>query len=251
MRELRVLPDLEALSLAVAESLADQIGTAVDRRGRCALVLTGGRTPRRMYELLAERFATTIPWPQVDVFWCDERYVSPDDPRSNYRLARLTLLDRVAIPPENVHPMPTDPADPDDAAREYEALIRGHFQPGPPRFDLVLLGMAANGHVASLFPHHPALSERDRWIIAATVPADPPQRLTMTFPLINQAAAVAFVVAGPTKAEAVRRALQPATTVDDVPASGVSPESATVTWWLDAAAAARLGPTPPPAGSEG
>jgi len=242
LRELRVLPDLESLSLAVAGSLADQIVTTVERQGRCAAVLTGGRTPRRMYELLAERFATAIPWPRVDLFWCDERYVSADDPRSNYGLARLTLLDRIAIPPENVHPMPTHHDDPEEAAREYEALIRGYFQPGLPRFDLMLLGIAANGHVASLFPHHPALAERDRWIVAATVPADPPERLTMTFPLINQAAAVAFVVAGPTKAEAVRRALQTATSVDDVPAAGVSPESAAVTWWLDAAAAGGLGP---------
>lgn len=240
MRELQVFPDLESLSVGVAGTLADQIGATVDRRRRCALVLTGGRTPRRMYELLAEQFGATIPWPRVDLFWCDERYVPHDDPRSNYRLARLTLLDRVAIPPENVHPMPTHYADPAEAARHYEALIRGYFGDLPPRFDLLLLGVAANGHVASLFPRHPALGERERWIVAATVPADPPQRLTMTFPLINQARAVAFLIAGPTKADAVRRALQPVTTVEDVPAAGVSPESGTVTWWLDAAAAAGL-----------
>jgi len=244
LRELRVLPDLESLSLAVAETLAGQIGATVNRRGRCALVLTGGRTPRRVYDLLAERFGAAILWPQVDLFWCDERYVPHDDPRSNYRLVRLTLLDHIAIPPENVHPMSTHHPDPSEAARRYEALIGEYFHGKPPRFDLLLLGVAANGHVASLFPHHPALTERDRWVVAATVPADPPQRLTMTFPLINQAAEVAFVVAGPTKAEAVRRALQPATRVDDVPAAGVSPESATVTWWLDAAAAGGLGPAP-------
>lgn len=249
MRELRVLPDLESLSLAVADTLADQIAATVDRRGRCALVLTGGRTPRRMYELLAERFGATIPWPQVDLFWCDERYVPHDDPRSNYRLARIALLDRIAIPAENVHPMPTHYPDPSEAAREYEAMIRGYFRDGVLAFELLLLGVAANGHVASLFPHHPALTERERWVLAATVDTDPPRRLTMTFPLINQARAVAFVVAGPTKAEAVRRALQPATTIDDVPAVGVSPESGMLTWWLDAAAAAGLGATKPSAES--
>ncbi len=241
MRALQVFPDLESLSVGVAGTVVDQIGATVDRRGRCALVLTGGRTPRRMYELLAEQSGATIPWPRVDLFWCDERYVPHDDPRSNYRLARFTLLDRIAIPPENVHPMPTHMADPHDAARDYETLIRGYFGGAPPQFDVLLLGIAANGHVASLFPHHPALRERDRWIVAATVPADPPQRLTMTFPLINQARALAFLVAGPTKADAVRRALQPVTTIEDVPAAGVSPESGTVTWWLDAAAAAGLG----------
>jgi 6-phosphogluconolactonase len=192
-----------------------------------------------MYDLLAERFAAAIPWPHVDLFWCDERYVPYDDPRSNYRLARLALLDRISIPVGNVHPMPTH----DVAlagAREYEALIRSYFGDAPPRFDLLLLGMAANGHVASLFPHHPALDERTRWIAAVTVDADPPHRLTMTFPLINQAAAVWFLVAGSTKADVVRRAMQPETAVDDVPAAGVSPESGAVTWWLDAAAAAGL-----------
>jgi len=246
LRELRVLPDLESLSQAVAESLADRIGAAVAQRGRCALVLPGGRTPRRLYELLAERHATAIPWPRVDLFWGDERYVPPDDPRSNYRLARLTLLDRVAIPAGNVHAMPTHHADPDGGARQYEALLRGYFQAGPPRFDLILLGMAADGHVASLFPHHPALTERHRWVIAATVPADPPHRLTMTFPLINEAGAVAFVVSGPAKAEAVRRVLLPGTAVDDVPAVGVAPESVVVTWWLDAAAAGGLSAPPAP-----
>jgi 6-phosphogluconolactonase len=242
LREVHVRPDLETLSLAVAETLVQQISDAVERRGRCALVLTGGRTPRRLYELLGERFATGVPWPQVDLFWCDERYVSPDDLRSNYRLARLALLDRISIAREHIHPMPTRFSAPDDAAREYETLIRGYFKDRPPQFDLLLLGMAANGHVASLFPHHPALDERDRWIVAVTVAADPPQRLTMTFPLINQAAAVAFVVAGATKADAVRRAMQPGTTIEDVPAVGVAPEAGVVTWWIDATAAAGLGP---------
>lgn len=235
-----MLADLESLSLAVAGMLAETIGTTVAGGARCSLVLTGGRTPRRLYELLAERFAWTVPWSQVDVFWCDERYVASDDPRSNYRLARLALLDRIPMPAGNVHPIPTHHADPEDAAREYESVIRGYFHERSPRFDLLLLGMAANGHVASLFPHHLALPERDRWVVAATVPADPPERVTMTLPLINQAASISFLVAGSTKAEAVRRALRPGTAVDDVPAAGVAPESGRVTWWLDAAAAAHL-----------
>ena len=241
MREIRILPDLESLSLAAAETLADRINAVVGRRGRCALVLTGGRTPRRMYELLAERFRTAIPWARLDLFWCDERYVPYDDPRSNYRLARLALLDRISIPGENVHPMPTH----DVAlagAREYEASIRRYFGDAPPRFDLLLLGMAENGHVASLFPHHPALGERTRWVVTVTVDADPPHRLTMTLPLINQAAEVWFVVAGSMKAHAVRLAMQPGTAVADIPAVGIAPDAGRVMWWLDTAAAAEVRP---------
>lgn len=240
MRDRRVLPDLESLSLAVAEMLADHVRTAVDREGRCALVLTGGHTPRRTYGLLAGRFGASIPWPRVDLFWGDERYVPPDDPQSNYRLARVALLDHITIPPANVHPMPTQYADMDIAARAYEDEIREYFSNRPPRFDILLLGMAANGHVASLFPGHPALRERDRWVVAATVSADPPRRLTMTFPLINQARAVVFLVAGAAKADAVRRAMAEGTPIDEVPAAGVTPGHGTLTWWLDDDAAGQI-----------
>lgn len=239
-RRLRIFPDLEALSLAAADALAAQIQAAVQERERCAVVLTGGRTPRRLYELLAGRHNATIPWRQVDLFWGDERYVPYDDPRSNYRLARLALLDHVAVPPENVHPMPTYHADPRDAAAEYEQSLRDYLAGGAARLDVVLLGLADNGHVASLFPHHRALREEHRWVTAVEVPADPPQRLTMTFPIINLAATVLFLVAGEAKARAVARALRPENRVEEVPAAGVVPASGDVTWWLDAAAAAQL-----------
>jgi 6-phosphogluconolactonase/glucosamine-6-phosphate isomerase/deaminase len=107
VKDRRVLPDLESLSVAAAEMLADRIRTTVDQQGRCALVLTGGRTPRRMYELLAGRFGASVPWPQVDLFWGDERYVPPDDPQSNYHLAKVALLDHITIPPANVRPCTT------------------------------------------------------------------------------------------------------------------------------------------------
>ncbi|MDQ7844657.1 MAG: 6-phosphogluconolactonase [Armatimonadota bacterium] len=241
MRPVHIRPDLESLSAAVAEILAARIAAAAARQGRCSFVLSGGRTPRRLYELLRDRFADRIPWPQVDLFWSDERYVPYDDPQSNYRLAREALLDGIAIPVGNVHPIPTQYADPAEAAEAYEALIRSYFGTRPPRFDILLLGMAANGHVASLFPGHPALYERRRWIVAATVPAHPPRRVTMTFALLNKAAEVVFLVAGAAKADAVRRALAPGTTADEIPAVGVSPRSGAVTWWLDAEAAAKLG----------
>lgn len=237
---LRVFDDLETLSLAAAGDLAGQVQDAVERQGRCAVVLTGGRTPRRMYELLAGRFGASLPWEQVDLFWGDERYVPHDHPQSNYRLAREAFLDRIAVPPENVHPMPTHHADPEQAAAEYEDLLRGYFGLRSPRFDAFLLGLAANGHVASLFPRQASLDEQRRWVIAVQVPAEPPHRLTMTFPIINQASHVAFLVAGSAKADAVAQALGPGNRVGDVPAAGVAPIDGRVTWWLDAAAAAKL-----------
>lgn len=241
MSRLRVYEDLESLSQAAATALVVQVREVVDRNGRCSLVLTGGRTPRRLYEILAKRFKDAVPWARVDVFWGDERYVPPDDSRSNYRMARLALLDHVPLAPENIHPIPTHHVDPQQAAAQYEALLRDYFIGRAPRFDLLLLGLAGNGHVASLFPHQPALHEQAHWMVAAEVPADPPQRITMTFPLINQAVHIVFLVAGPTKAEAVRRAHEGGSVVEEVPAAGVKPQSGNVTWWLDAAAAALLG----------
>lgn len=245
MRRVRILDDLESLSRAAAEGLATQIQKVIGRRRRCSFVLTGGRTPRRTYELLADRFGDAIPWDQVDLFWGDERYVPHDHPLSNYRLARLSMLDRVRVPSQNIYPIPTHDPDPKRAAKDYEEIVRDYFRVRAPRFDVLLLGMAANGHVASLFPHAVSLREPTRWVIAVEVPADPPQRITMTFPLINQAAHVAFLVAGPTKAEAVRRALQRGSSAEEVPAAGVAPKSGSVTWWLDAAAASLLGPAEP------
>lgn len=242
MRRLQVFDDLESLSRVAADGLAGQIREAVAARGRCALGLTGGRTPRRMYELLAERHRETIPWGRVDLFWGDERYVPYEHPQSNYRMAKAALLDRVPVPSANVHPMPTDHPEPSTAARSYEELLRGYFRGRPAAFDVLLLGLAANGHVASLFPHQPVLRERTRWVVAVDVPADPPRRLTITYPLINQAHQVAFLVAGSTKAEAVQRALRADGDVDEAPAAGVAPAPGDVTWWLDRQAAALVGP---------
>lgn len=235
----KVFDDLESLSRATADALAARLREAA-ARGRCAFVLTGGRTPRRMYELLGERHREDVPWGQVDLFWGDERYVPHDHPQSNYLLAKTTLLDRIPVPAEHVHPIPTHHGNPDTSAWAYEELLRGYFQGREPGFDLLLLGMAANGHVASLFPHHPALWERRRWVVAAEVPAEPSRRITFTFPLINQARSIAFLVAGPAKAEMVARALQAGTTADDVPAAGVKPAAGDITWWLDRAAAALI-----------
>ncbi|MDR7416434.1 MAG: 6-phosphogluconolactonase [Armatimonadota bacterium] len=233
-RELRMYPDPQTLSAAAAEELGAFLETTASERGRCIVALAGGRTPRPVYERLAAD--PRIPWPQVVVFWGDERYVPPDDPRSNARMAYEALLGRVPIPPENVYPMPTRFEQPDEAARAYESVLRAAFC-DPPRFDLVLLGMGADGHVASLFPGSPALLETERWVVAVRVTADPPVRLTLTLPVINRARRVDVLVTGAEKREAVRRALVEPPDPWSCPAGGVHPEGGLLVWWVDRAAA--------------
>jgi 6-phosphogluconolactonase len=174
----------------------------------------------------------------VHVFWGDERVVPPDDSRSNYKLARETLLDGVPCPPANIHPMPTSPPTPQLAAESYEAMLREFFGSDRPRFDLVLLGLGAEGHTASLFPQSPALDETVRWVVPAVVPAEPPSRLTLTLPALNGAAHVFFLVTGHEKTAAFDHVLTGPTDVRRYPASGIRPDGELV-WWVDRDAAAR------------
>lgn len=237
--QVRIFPDLEALSRAAASGVAAALRSSMEARGSCLVALAGGRTPRRLYEALAESHGADVRWERVHIFWGDERYVPPDDPQSNYRLAREVLLDRVPIPAANVHRMPTELPSPASAARAYEALLRRHLGPRP-RFDLVLLGLGADGHVASVFPGSPAVAEERRWVMAVEAPAAPRRRLTLTLPTINRAARVFVVVAGPQKAAALARALMGPVDPWRHPASAVRPVDGSLVWWTDEAAAARL-----------
>lgn len=236
--EINVRRDLTEVCRDAASQAVTIIREAVRLRGRCSIVLAGGSTPRSLYEVWARDLATKIPWPQVDLFWGDERYVPHDDRRSNYRMARESLLGHVQIPAGNVHRMDTSFADIDEAAEAYERLLKRYFTGARPDFDLVLLGIGTDGHTASLFPGSPAVEETDRWVVAVDAPADPPKRLSLTLPAINAAANVFVIAAGSDKAEAVRCALEGAPNVDVCPASGIRPESGRLSWWLDDAAAA-------------
>src|SRR5688572_24616891 len=168
--------------MQAGQAAARTISESVRGAGRCSLVLSGGNTPRTFYGLLASEFRDQIPWPHIHIFWGDERYVSPHDPDSNYRLARETLLDHVPCPAANIHPMPTQFASPEDAARDYERTLRNYFGTDWPHFDLLLLGIGKEGHTASLFPGSRALRERTRWVAAVETPANPSLRLTLTLP---------------------------------------------------------------------
>ena len=238
-RDLRRHPDLEALARAAAEGVAGLAQTAVQERGRFTIALSGGKTPVALHRVLAGEFRDRIPWEKVEVLWGDERYVSPEDPRSNYRMAQETLLRHLPIPGPNIHPIPTLLPEVEHAAQAYEQTLRSHFPGRWPRFDLVLLGLGQDGHTASLFPHSPALEERARVVVAVRAEAEPPLRLTLTLPAINQAANIYFLVAGREKSEALRCALEGGG-VTACPAAGVRLRQGNLVWWVDEGAASGL-----------
>lgn len=225
--EVVVLPDADAVAEAAAERIATTLATALAERRRASIALAGGTTPRGAYARLAAR--EDLDWSRIDFFWGDERAVPPEHPESNYRMARSALLDRIAVPEVRVHRMPADAADLDMAAREYEARLRAVLD-APPCIDLVLLGLGADGHVASLFPHHAAVAERRRWVVATPAPAIAP-RLTFTFAVIGAARQVLGLASGTAKRAALARALGPPLDPMTCPAQGV--RGGRVTWLVD------------------
>lgn len=237
MAEVRVFSDLQALSTAAAAALTEVARVALRDGDRFSLTLAGGSTPRRLYEVLAADYAGAIPWQKVHVFWGDERFVPPSDPASNQRLAREALLDHVSVRPSQTHPFPTDLPDAESAAKAYENKLREVFAGECPRFDLILLGLGEDGHTASLFPGSAALAERRRWVTVGEAPTEPRARLTLTLPVLNQAARVWFLVSGGSKREALQRALSPQTAIAECPAAGVRPTDGELVWWVDGAAA--------------
>ena len=237
--DVRVLDDLEALSRRAAESAVAIINDAIQRNGRCSLVLSGGETPVTFHQVLASAFRDAVRWRDIHVFWSDERYVPHHSPQSNYRMAKDTLLDRVPCPAANIHPIPTHFADADAAARDYEATLERYWAGEDPRLDLAILGMGPEGHTASLFPNAPAMRERQRRVVAAVVPAEPPLRLTMTMPALARSAHVHFLVAGSDKTGALRHVLSEGADPIAYPAAGIRATQGPVTWWLDKDAAPR------------
>ena len=239
--EIHVYRHLDEVCRQAATQTVALVQNVVARNGRCSMALAGGSTPTTLYGLLARDHAGEVSWPDVHLFWGDERYVSHDDPRSNYGMVRESLLRHVPIPDGNVHAMPTTFAEPEAAADAYESRLRSYFDAPLPRFDLVLLGIGSDGHTASLFPGSPAAEEQARWVMAADVAADPPRRLTLTFPAINAAANIFVIAAGAAKAKAVQCALRETPDLQRCPASSIRPTEGRLTWWLDADAAGPVG----------
>ena len=229
-----VAADAEALARHAAGFV---VAVATAATGPVRICLSGGSTPKRLYELLASaEFRSRVPWDRVHWYWGDERFVPPDHPDSNYRMTRLAMLSSAPIPADNIHPIRTVGITPEQAAADYERLLKTHYgrdrlDPAQPLFDLTFLGLGEDGHTASLFPGIAALGERERWCVAI-VGAKPEARISLTFPALNASRHVAFLIAGAGKYPMLQRIEHG----DDLPAAHVRPVGV-LHWMLDRAAA--------------
>jgi len=240
MAIVKTYPTAEALSGAAAELFAEKACLAVERRGRCNAVFAGGETPRRMYELLAGKpYCNTIPWAKIHVYWGDERCVPANNKLSNQFMARQSLLDHVPIPETNIHPIVYE-GSPRVAAEQYEKILQATFKNRTPQFDIVLLGLGDNGHTASLFPATDVLNIQDQWVSQVYVAEQNLYRVTLTVPILNQAATIVFLVAGSTKAHVVQEVIAGPQDSTRLPAQLIEPIHGELFWLLDQAAAALL-----------
>jgi 6-phosphogluconolactonase len=219
--QLIVFSDAEALARGAALWLKARIAPL---EGRIAIALSGGSTPRRLFQLMGSDFKNEFPWARMHFFWGDERFVAHDDPDSNFRMAYEALLSKVPIPPDNIHPVPTEGIELDEAARAYERELQGFYgapalQPGKFLFDVQFLGLGEDGHTASLIPGEPVLQERERWV-AAVSHGRPETRITLTYPPIESSRHIAFLVSGAAKRDILQKVRAQSA---DVPAARLRP----------------------------
>ena len=235
-KTIEVLPNKPALVERAKEIVLARLQAAIEARDCFTIALAGGSTPKPLYEALSQE---DLPWSKIHFFWGDERYVPATDRDSNQLMTRQALLDKIDIPAENIHAVNTMGGDPNLDAQKYEAELQQFFQtqPGFPTFDLILLGMGDDGHTASLFPHTEALEVRDRLITVGNKDGQP--RLTFTFPLINRARCVLFLVAGANKRLALDRVFAEQGDETEYPSRSIDPDGE-VLWLLDEEAASEL-----------
>ena len=206
--------DLDSLSRTAADEVVKTAHNEVAEKGRFSLALAGGDTPSTLYRLLATEYEDRMPWSSTHLFWGDERYVSKDHPESNYKMAYQRLISKLSIPPQNVHPIPTESGDAKRDAVLYENELREFFAVASGGkqnvFDLILLGVGEDGHTASLFPGNPVLEEKQRWVASTLAPPNyqTQPRITFTLPLINSAKKIFFLVSGEDKRNVVKTILE-------------------------------------------
>jgi 6-phosphogluconolactonase len=243
----QVWPTAADMALASAHLFAERVEKAVATRGIARVAISGGSTPKATFKLLADPsgpFLNTIPWDKLQIFWVDERCVGPDDPESNYGVAKDLLLSKVPIPEANVFRMEGE-LDPEQAAARYESTLRNVMKlegAETPAFDLVTLGMGPDGHTASLFPNTAGLDEISRLVIANHVPQKDTWRISLTWPVINHAAEVTFEVEGEAKASILAEVLTGPRDVERLPSQLIRPSSGKLLFLLDEAAAKGLPP---------
>jgi 6-phosphogluconolactonase len=243
-KEVRVYQNANQVNRALAERFVSISSKAIAARGRFVVCLAGGNTPRGAYELLTTpEYTALVDWTNAYVFWGDERCVPPESLESNARTVRETLLNHVPVPVNQIHRIRGE-IDAEQSAVEYEKTLRDFFknrmQSGKPRFDLVLLGMGADGHTASIFPGAASLHEEKRWVAPHKIKSLDMWRVTLTPLALNAASNVIFLVMGSDKADTVKRVLEGDYVPDELPAQIVKPENGSVLWLLDEHAASKL-----------
>ncbi len=202
--------------------------------GRFMLCLSGGHTPKKLYELLAEPYyRERLDWTNTFILWSDERCVPPTDPESNYKMAFDAFLSKVPLPEKNIYRIPAEMTPPPAAAKAYEQSLKTLFQGYFPKIDLALLGMGDDGHIASLFPKTEALAEKERWVVSNYIEKLSSNRITLTLPVLNNARRVLFLVAGDSKAGIVKEVLRDDLPRNRYPAQMVSTYEGEVLWLLD------------------
>lgn len=229
MTEVKVFPSKSALIASAQEFIIKKIQNTITQKGICTIALAGGSTPKPIYEAIA---LNNLSWNKIHVFWGDERYVPANHPDSNQKMAKEAWLDKVDIPPENIHPMPTTGNNPQEDALKHEQEIRNFFQcpQGFPSFDIILLGMGDDGHTASLFPHTQALENTTNLITVGNKGES--LRLTFTAPLINGAHRVIFLVSGNNKQNALKEVFSKDSNPLEYPSKMIQPQGELI-WFID------------------
>lgn len=241
--QIAIYPDIDKISSEAANYVVRVAREASAARGLFTLGLSGGSTPGKLYSLLAgEPYRSQINWEVVHIFWSDERCVPPDDAQSNYHLAYETMLSKLQLLPQQIHRMPADRPDRQQAAEDYAGEIRRVLgNQGTPVFDLLQMGMGPEGHTASLFPHQSSLREQTQLVIPVSVPKPPPDRLTFTPPLLQSARHLLYLVTGADKADALYEVVEGLDQPEEYPTQLITRKAAgNVTWMVDSACARKL-----------
>ncbi len=241
MKRTFIFKDTDELSVKVADWLVEQIADTLQKQDRFTLALAGGSTPKKLYSLLAsEKYAGKIDWEKIHFFWGDERFVPFDDDRNNAKMAHDVLLNQVPVDKNNIHVMQTSGIDPEASSLLYEKLLHQYFDGKPHTFDLVLLGLGNDAHTLSLFPGYPVVAENEKWVEAFYLTEQEMHRITLTAPVVNMSARVAFLVSGGDKAAALYHVRFSEHDTALYPAQVIQPFKGELFWFLDEAAAADL-----------